>query len=106
MSAPSGEGEAEGEGEEPQRPHRAPETVEDRTARNISVGCFTTFVGFWSGGMVAVLVGRFVEGLRQSPSCEGLPICDWTSYALVGAVLGAVTLPVLVLRRLRRRDVR
>ena len=56
--------------------------------------------------MVAVLVGRFVEGLRQSPSCEGLPICDWTSYALVGSVLGAVTLPVLVLRRLRRRDVR
>ena len=91
--------------EEPQ-PQSGPETVEDRTARNIGVGCFTTFVGFWSGGMVAVLVGRIVEGLRQSPSCEGLPICNWTSYALIGAVLGAVTLPVLVLRRLRRRDVR
>jgi hypothetical protein len=98
MSAPSGE--------EPQRPQLAPETVEDRTARNIGVGCFTTFVGFWSGGMVAVLIGRMVEGLRQSPSCQGLPICNWTSYALVGAVLGAVTLPVLVLMRLRRRDVR
>jgi uncharacterized membrane protein YdcZ (DUF606 family) len=80
--------------------------VEDRTARNIGVGCFTTFIGFWSGGMVAVLIGRIVEGLRRSPSCEGLPICDWTSYALVGGVLGAVTLPVLALRRLRRRDVR
>jgi len=91
--------------EEPQ-PQPARETVEDRTARNIGVGCFTTFVGFWSGGMVAVLIGRIVEGLRQSPSCEGLPICNWTSYALVGGVLGAVTLPVLVLRRLRRRDVR
>ena len=56
--------------------------------------------------MVAVLIGRMVEGLRQSPSCQGLPICNWTSYALVGAVLGAVTLPVLVLMRLRRRDVR
>jgi hypothetical protein len=98
MSAPSGE--------EPQQPPLPPETVEDRTARNIGVGCFATFVGFWSGGMVAVLVGRIMEGLRQSPSCEGLPICNWTSYALVGAVLGAVTLPVLVLRRLRRRDVR
>ena len=93
-------------GEEPQRPQLAPETVEDRTARNIGVGCFATFVGFWSGGMVAVLIGRMVEGLRQSPSCQGLPICNWTSYALVGAVLGAVTLPVLVLMRLRRRDVR
>jgi hypothetical protein len=102
MSPPSGRG----EGEEPQRPPLAPETVEDRTARNIGVGCFTTFVGFWSGGMIAVLVGRMVEGLRQSPSCEGLPVCNWTSYALVGAVLGAVTLPVLALRRLRRRDVR
>ena len=97
MSAPS---------EEEPQPQSAPEVVEDRTARTIGVGCFTTFVGFWSGGMVAVLVGRFVEGLRQSPSCEGLPICNWTSYALVGGVLGAVTLPVLVLRRLRRRDVR
>ena len=103
MSAPP---EGEGEGEEPERPQPAPETVEDRTARNIGVGCFTTFVGFWSGGMVAVLIGRIVEGLRRSPSCEGLPICNWTAYALVGAVLGAVTLPVLVLRRLRRRDVR
>jgi hypothetical protein len=56
--------------------------------------------------MVAVLIGRIVEGLRQSPSCEGLPVCNWTSYALVGGVLGAVTLPVLALRRLRRRDVR
>ena len=102
MNAPSGEG----EGEERQRPPPAPEAVEDRTARNIGVGCFTTFVGFWSGGMVAVLIGRIVEGLRQSPSCEGLPVCNWTSYALVGGVLGAVTLPVLALRRLRRRDVR
>ena len=82
------------------------EAVEDRTARNIGVGCFTAFAGFWSGGMVAVLIGRIVEGLRGSPSCEGLPICNWSSYALVGAAVGAVSLPVLVLRRLRRRDVR
>ena len=100
MSVPSGGG------EEPQRPQSAPEVAEDRTARNIGVGCFTTFIGVSSGGMVAVLVGRIVEGLRQSPSCEGLPVCNWPSYALVGAVLGAVTLPVLALRRLRRRDVR
>ena len=106
MRAPSAEAEGKGEGEEPPRPQSAPETRDDRTARNVGVGCFTTFVGFWSGGMVAVLIGRVVEGLRQSPSCEGLPICNWTSYALVGAVLGAVTLPVLVLSRLRRRDVR
>jgi hypothetical protein len=56
--------------------------------------------------MVAVLIGRIVEGFRGSPSCEGVPICNWTTYALVGAVLGAVSLPILVLRRLRQHDVR
>jgi hypothetical protein len=93
-------GSAEGE------PQRAAEAEEDRKARAIGVGCFTAFAGFWSGGMVAVLIGRIVEGLRKAPSCEGLPICNWASYAMVGAAVGAISLPVLVLRRLRRRDVR
>ena len=96
MSAPRGDEETE----------TAKPTEEDRTARNVGVGCFTAFAGFWSGGMVAVLIGRIVEGVRGAPSCEGLPICNWTSYAFVGAVVGAVTLPTLVLRRLKRRDVR
>jgi hypothetical protein len=56
--------------------------------------------------MVAVLIGRIVEGLRKSPSCEGLPVCNWASYAIVGAVVGAISLPVLVLTRLKRSDVR
>ena len=80
--------------------------VEDRTARNIGVGCFTTFIGFWSGGMIAVLIGKVVEGIRGAPSCDGLPLCNWNVYAAVGAVIGAISLPVLVLMRLRRRDVR
>ena len=80
--------------------------VEDRTARNVGVGCFTAFIGLWSGAMVAVLIGKIVEGMRGAPTCEGLPMCNWNVYAGVGAVLGAVTLPVLALARLRRRDVR
>ena len=84
----------------------AEQTAEDRRARNVGVGCFTAFAGFWSGGMVAVLIGRIVEGLRGSPSCDGLPICNWNVYAAVGALIGAVSLPLLVLRRLRRHDVR
>jgi len=79
---------------------------EDRTARNIGVGCFTTFIGLWSGAMVAVLIGKIVEGVRGAPACEGMPICNWYAYAAVGAVVGAVSLPLLVLSRLRRRDVR
>jgi len=91
--------------EEPSR-SGAPVTVEDRTARNVGVGCFTTFIGLWSGAMVAVLIGKIVEGLRGAPACEGLPMCNWNVYAGVGAVVGAVTLPLLALARLRRRDVR
>ena len=83
-----------------------PAEGEDRVARNIGVGCFTTFIGFWSGGMIAVLIGKVVEGIRGAPSCDGLPLCNWNVYAAVGALIGAVSLPVLVLTRLRRRDVR
>ena len=79
---------------------------EDRVARNIGVGCFTTFIGFWSGGMIAVLIGKVLEGIRGAPSCDGLPLCNWNVYAAVGGLIGAVSLPVLVLTRLRRRDVR
>jgi hypothetical protein len=60
-----------------------------------------TIIGFFSGGMVAVLLGRFIEAARRSPSCEGLPICNWNVYALAGGLLGAITLPALVLWRLR-----
>ena len=91
--------------EEPSGPGQQGQ-VEDRTARNIGVGCFTTFIGLWSGAMVAVLIGKIVEGIRGAPTCEGLPLCNWNVYAGVGAVVGAVTLPLLALARLRRRDVR
>ena len=52
--------------------------------------------------MVAVLVGKAVETFRRSPGCEGLPICNWYVYAVGGAVIGALSLPVLVFWRLRR----
>lgn len=70
--------------------------------RKAGVGCFSLFVGLWSGGMVGVLVGKFIEGARGAPSCDGLPACNWYVYAGVGAAIGAVTLPALVMWRLRR----
>ena len=73
-------------------------------ARRIGVGCFTTFVGFASGGMIGVLVGKIVGNLRRCVPIEGTPACDWYYFALAGMILGAVTLPVLALRRLRRSD--
>ncbi|HEX7122086.1 MAG TPA: hypothetical protein VF178_06915 [Gemmatimonadaceae bacterium] len=75
------------------------------TARNIGVGCFTAFVGLWSGGMVGVLIAKFIVGpARNCVPPEGLPACDWYWFAAGGMIVGATTLPVLALRRLRRRD--
>lgn len=53
--------------------------------------------------MIGVLVGKVVGGIRRCPPPAGLPACDWYYFALGGMILGAITLPVLVLRRLRRR---
>ena len=72
-------------------------------ARNIGVGCITTFAGFFSGGMVGVLVAKVVGVVQGCRPAEGLPACNWWVYAGVGAVLGALTLPVLALSRLNRR---
>jgi hypothetical protein len=71
-------------------------------ARRVGVGCFTAFVGFWSGGMIGVLAGKLVGAARKCTPPEGLPACDWYWFAAAGMLLGAVTLPLLALRRLRR----
>ena len=71
-------------------------------ARNIGVGCITTVAGFFSGGMIAVLVAKFVGSMLGCRPPEGLPACNWWVYAGIGAVAGALTLPVLALRRLSR----
>jgi len=71
-------------------------------ARNIGVGCITGFAGFFSGGMIAVLIGKFVGSMQGCRPAQGLPACNWWVYAGVGAVVGALTLPVLALRRLNR----
>jgi hypothetical protein len=71
-------------------------------ARTIGVGCITTVAGFFSGGMIAVLVGKFVGSMQGCKPPEGLPACNWWVYAGIGAIVGALTLPVLALRRLSR----
>jgi hypothetical protein len=75
----------------------------DIVARNIGVGCITTMAGFFSGGMIAVLVAKFVGSAQGCRPPEGLPACNWWVYAGVGAVLGAITLPLIALSRLNRR---
>ncbi|MCU0635796.1 MAG: hypothetical protein MUE41_13055 [Gemmatimonadaceae bacterium] len=76
--------------------------TEDRTARNIGIGCFTTIIGGVSGGMIGVLVGKAVGIANRCVPIEGLPACEWHVYAGWGILIGAVTLPALTLWRLRR----
>ena len=81
-------------------PSPATSDAEIARGRRIGVGCFATFVGFWSGGMIGVLVGKVVGNVRRCVPIEGTPACDWYYFAVVGMILGATTLPLLVLRRL------
>ena len=71
-------------------------------ARNIGIGCVTTVAGFFSGGMIAVFVGKVVGSFQGCRPPEGLPACNWWVYAGIGAVTGALTLPAVVLIRLNQ----
>jgi hypothetical protein len=69
------------------------------------VGCLTIFVGFFGGGMIAVLIGRGVDAATRCVPSEGLPICgNWAMYAGIGGAIGAVFLPAVVLVKLLRSD--
>ncbi len=81
-----------------------PQHEPDRTARNIGVGCFTFFIGGVSCAMTAVLLGKFYSAFTRAPTCLDMPMCDWPRFALGGFIIGAVSLPVLVIMRLRRQD--
>lgn len=81
---------------------RGPSDEQDLArARTLGVGCFTTFIGAPSGAMIGVLIAKFVGTVRKCVPLEGLPACDWWWFALVGGIIGMVSLPTLVLWRLR-----
>ncbi len=67
------------------------------------VGCVTSFAGFWSGGMIGVMLGEIIGFFWRVPDCTGIPVsCNWAAYAAIGALIGAVSLPALAFWRLRR----
>ena len=71
-------------------------------SRVIAIGCVMTWIGGLSGAMIAVLVAKVVAYATRAPSCDGIPTCDWYIYAAVGAAIGALSLPWLVVSALRR----
>ncbi len=77
------------------------ETDGPGAVRYAGIGCVMVVAGFFSGGMTAVLIGKMVGGVMGCTPAEGLPACNWHYYALVGGIIGAVTLPILTIWRLR-----
>jgi hypothetical protein len=68
-----------------------------------AIGCLMTVAGFFSGAMVAVLIAKYVSMFTHcKPVDAELPACNWEQFAAVGGILGALTLPSLVLWRLKR----
>ena len=74
---------------------------EFRFERYLGVGCVTTIGGFFSGGMIAVLLAKIAGWARGCEPPQGLPACDWHVFMLTGAVIGMITLPAGVIWRLR-----
>ena len=68
----------------------------------IGVGFLTLIVGFFGGGMIAMLVGKVVDGVTGCKPPDGLPVCTWWRYWWTGALVGAVLLPAVAVTRLRR----
>lgn len=68
----------------------------------IGVGCFTMPIGFFGGGMIAMLVGRITDAVTGCRPPAGLPVCDWWVFWWPGAIIGLIGLPALAILRLRR----
>lgn len=66
-----------------------------------AIGCLMVPLGAASMAMVGVLVSVIVQWATRAPRCQDVPTCDWHVYAGWGALFGAVTLPSLVVWRLR-----
>jgi hypothetical protein len=67
----------------------------------IGVGCFTIPIGFFGGGMIAVLIAKIVGAVRGCAPPEGFPACNTFEFLLPGALVGMIGLPIAALLRLR-----
>jgi hypothetical protein len=77
------------------------ETPESTVWPYIGVGCLTAVVGFFGGGMIAMLIGRITDAFSGCQPQEGFPVCDWWKYWWAGSLMGMFALPFFAVRRLR-----
>ena len=83
-----------------QPPQRRAQSEPQSGPPKAMIGCLMVPVGAVSGAMIAVLLSKIVAYFMKAPSCPDIPTCDWYIYAGIGALLGALSLPALVIRRL------
>jgi len=67
----------------------------------IGVGCLTAPIGFFGGGMLAVLVAKVVGAAQNCRAPAGFPACHTFEFLYPGALIGLIGLPVLSVYRLR-----
>jgi hypothetical protein len=79
------------------------ETTRPSIGALVGAGCFSAIAGFFGGGMIMVLVAKFVGSYQGCKPIEEIPACNWGSYALVGMIAGVVIVPLVSIIRLTRR---
>jgi hypothetical protein len=69
----------------------------------LGVGCFSTFAGFAGGAMIAVLIAKIVGALsRCATDAETGAPCNWFTFAVFGAIAGAILAPAISIWFFRR----
>jgi hypothetical protein len=76
--------------------------VETARPRYGCIGALLAVAGFFGGGMIGVAIGWFVTKATGCTPPEGFPICDIYRYWVPGMLIGMLTLPGIVIWRLRR----
>jgi hypothetical protein len=79
-----------------------PEPPRDGPWPYIGVGCLTAPIGFFGGGMIAVLVAKMVGAVQNCAPPKDLPACHTFEFLWPGALIGLIGLPAMALYRLRR----
>ena len=67
----------------------------------IGVGCLTAPIGFFGGGMIAVLIAKIIGGLQKCQAPDGFPACNTFEFLFPGGLIGMIGLPLLSVWRLR-----
>jgi hypothetical protein len=68
----------------------------------IGVGCLTIPIGFFGGGMIAVLAAKIVGAVQRCTPPQGFPACNTWDFLWTGALIGVLGVPTMAILRLRR----